>query len=198
MLVLDRITVSRPPQLFHYNFRCEERETVAIRGVSGVGKSTLLEAIAGYIPVSTGVLTWCGQDLRPLSPRDRPITMMFQDNNLFEHISVMENLALAGTSIKRRELEDAAEALQIAGHLGKLPGQLSGGQRQRVALIRTMLRPEPLILLDEPYSELDEDTRRTASSWTRDTVKAKGKTLLVVTHQVEDVSRLADRVIQLS
>lgn len=93
---------------------------------------------------------------------------------------------------------DAARHLGVDEQLAKKPATLSGGQRQRIALIRTLLRPEPIVLLDEPFAELDPSTREKAALWTRAQAKLAGKTVLLVTHQDEDVERVADRKIILS
>ena len=182
-----------------YSFELTETERLAIQGPSGIGKTTLLLAIAGFIPIKSGRLEWKGENLRDLTPEKRPISMLFQDDNLFEHISVRENIMLGLLPHQRKtRLVDAIEALSLGQQLDKLPGQLSGGQRQRVALIRTVLRPEPLVILDEPFAELDSQTRNQAQVFVRDSLIADGKTLLMITHQGEDVAALATQTLQLS
>ncbi len=197
MLRVSELKIERPPQSFQYDFQISSGEIAAIQGVSGVGKSTLLECLAGFIQPVSGAIYWNDQDLLPLAPKHRPISMLFQEHNLFEHLSVYDNLILALGKTAESEINAAAVALGVQSHLTKLPVKLSGGQRQRVALLRTLLRPEPLILLDEPFSELDDDTRFTATTWTRQQARGRHKTMLVVTHQAEDVTRLADRVIHI-
>jgi len=182
-----------------YSFELTETERLAIQGPSGIGKTTLLLAIAGFIPIKSGRLEWKSENLRDLTPEKRPISMLFQDDNLFEHISVRENIMLGLLPHQRKtRLVDAIEALSLGQQLDKLPGQLSGGQRQRVALIRTVLRPEPLVILDEPFAELDSQTRNQAQVFVRDSLIADGKTLLMITHQGEDVAALATQTLQLS
>lgn len=182
-----------------YSFELTETERLAIQGPSGIGKTTLLLAIAGFIHTKSGRLEWKGENLRNLIPEKRPISMLFQDDNLFEHISVRENIMLGLLPHQRKtRLVDAIEALGLGQQLDKLPGQLSGGQRQRVALIRTVLRPEPLVILDEPFAELDSQTRIQAQVFVRDSLIADGKTLLMITHQGEDVAALATQTLQLA
>ncbi|WP_020409045.1 ATP-binding cassette domain-containing protein [Hahella ganghwensis] len=197
MLRVSEVTIERPPQQFRYDLFVQTGEIAAIQGVSGVGKSTLLECLAGFIHPVAGDITWNDVNLLPLEPRERPVSMLFQEHNLFEHLSVRDNLHLALGKDNNNDIHQAALALGISDHLHKLPAELSGGQRQRVALIRTLMRPEPLILLDEPFSELDDDTRSVATGWAREQARLRQKTMLVVTHQAEDVTRLADRVITL-
>ncbi|HPY41868.1 MAG TPA: ATP-binding cassette domain-containing protein, partial [Thiolinea sp.] len=126
-----------------------------------------------------------------------PVSMLFQEHNLFEHLAVTQNLNLglrfSSEMTQQAAIQAGAEALEITTYLRKKPSELSGGQRQRVALLRTLLRPEPLILLDEPFAELDAYTRELAAVWVRKTAKATHKTVLLVTHQNEDVDRLADQ-----
>ncbi|OZG72257.1 hypothetical protein BTA51_16070 [Hahella sp. CCB-MM4] len=197
MLRVSELKIQRPPQNFHYDFQINSGEIAAIQGVSGVGKSTLLECLAGFIQPVAGEIYWNDLDLLSLEPRQRPVSMLFQEHNLFEHLSVYDNLRLALGKNADRDIQIAAKALNVQEHLAKLPVALSGGQRQRIALIRTLLRPEPLILLDEPFSELDDSTRFTATAWTREQARSRHKTMLVVTHQAEDVTRLTDRVINI-
>ncbi len=196
MLDIRQLKIDRDDRTLHYDLQLEEGAILAIQGLSGVGKSTLLSAIAGFADAKAGTISWQGASLDSLSVEQRPVSYLFQDHNLFEHLSVMENLSLgfAGRAPKEQLLE-AAIRLDVADQLNKRPGALSGGQRQRIALIRTLLRPEPLVLLDEPFAELDPKTREQAASWVREVAKSLGKTVLLVTHQTEDVERVADRVL---
>lgn len=198
MLELNGLVVMRGTQRFVYDLSARSGELVAVMGESGVGKTTLLDAIAGFCPVVGGTMQWDGSSLLDLQPEQRPVSMLFQDHNLFEHISVAENLALGfAAEPPRQALADAADALGLGGMLGRRPGQLSGGQRQRAALIRALLRPEPLVLLDEPYSALDADSRQIAARWVRAQALAQRKTVLLVTHLAEDAARDCDRVFRL-
>jgi len=198
MLHIKQVEIVRGETNLRYQMEARKGEIVVIQGFSGVGKTTLLEAIAGFVEIKSGQIIWDDQDINHLPPWQRPVSMLFQSDNLFEHLSVMENLLLTGNSLDSDALLSAAQRLDVKQQLHKLPTQLSGGQRQRIALIRTMLRSEPLILLDEPFSELDPDTRRAAALWTIQTAHKLTKTVLVVTHQQQDVSNLANRVITLS
>jgi len=181
-----------------YSLVAAEGERLAIKGLSGVGKTTLLMALAGFIKPIAGSARWRDQDLLALPPERRPISMLFQDDNLFEHLSVAQNLRLglrAETIVN--SLPEAVEQLGLSEQLNKLPGQLSGGQRQRVGLIRTLLRPEPLIILDEPFAELDADTRQRALDFTLNAARASNKTMLLITHQDEDIAALATQTLHL-
>ena len=197
-LIIDQLKVVLDGYPLHYDLALAPYECLAIQGKSGVGKSTLLHTLAGFETAKSGQAFWQGQDLLALPAHKRPISMLFQEHNLFEHLSVLANLRLGFQSQPDiRLIQQAAEALDIADQLSKQPTELSGGQRQRIGLIRTLLRPEPLILLDEPFAELDQDTRRKAARWTADIARKNSKTLILVTHQDEDAELIADRTLQL-
>ncbi len=202
MLEVRKLEIERDQKILKYDFNLSSGSIQAIQGLSGVGKSTLLGAIAGFVRCKNGQIIWQGQLLDSLSADQRPVSYLFQQNNLFEHLSVMDNLTLgfSDRSVDNQllqQLTDAAAELQISDQLGKMPGALSGGQRQRIAIIRTMLRPEPLVLLDEPFAELDPQTRRLATDWVRKIARQDNKTVLMVTHQSEDVEQIADEILML-
>ena len=198
MLKISQLIIERDGKRLRYDMQLAEGSILAIQGLSGVGKSTLLSAIAGFVEPMEGIISWQDNNLNSLPVEQRPVSYLFQEHNLFEHLSVIENLSLGFSGVApRAQIVEAAAILQVADQLEKRPGELSGGQRQRVALIRTLLRPEALVLLDEPFAELDPKTRALATSWVRDTAKLLGKTVLMVTHQSEDVERVADECLVL-
>lgn len=197
MLLIDKLSIRWGKDTLSYDFSLEAGKTMTVQGRSGAGKSTLLDLIAGFLQPEQGDIIWNGQSLLPLSVEQRPVSMLFQDHNLFEHISVAKNLQLglnpdAAGSVSGADVQAAADVLGVGELLQRKPTALSGGQRQRIALLRTLLRPEPLVLLDEPFTGLDDMTREQATGWVADTVRKYQKTVLLITHQDEDVSRLAD------
>lgn len=177
-------------------------EKLALVGESGSGKSTLLNLIAGFLTPEGGVLNWQGQSLSGLSPHQRPVTTLFQDNNLFSHLDVWHNIALGiQPSAKLSKAEKAAitETLKLVGlpeFEKRLPATLSGGQQQRVALARCLLRKQPLLLLDEPYSALDAETRGKMLLLTSSLVETHGLTLILVTHNPADAALIAARKVR--
>ena len=199
MLEIDHLEVRWKEVVLKYNFTVEAGEILTIQGRSGVGKTTLLNAIAGFEAVNHGDIRWDGRSIVSLKVTQRPVSMLFQEHNLFEHLSVWQNLqfGLVGDDIEQR-IRAAAEVLEVSDQLDKSPLKLSGGQRQRIAILRTLLRPEPIVLLDEPFAELDATTRLIANDWVRETAKATNKTVLLITHQDEDVARVGDRNLLLS
>lgn len=193
MLNINELVIERDGKALHYHQIIAKGDLVTIQGRSGVGKSTLLLAIAGFVETQSGDIQWNNISLLPFPAMQRPISMLFQENNLFEHLSVQQNLRLGlSKQYPQTNIEQAAEALEVLPYLNKRPNELSGGQRQRIALLRTLIRPEPIVLLDEPFAELDPHTRNIASQWVRQQAKAQNKTLLLVTHQDEDVEQVAD------
>ncbi|MBL8563974.1 MAG: ATP-binding cassette domain-containing protein [Gemmobacter sp.] len=130
----------------------------AVIGPSGAGKSTLFQSLAGFIPLSRGTIRWQGQRIDGLPPGQRPLSILFQDQNLFPHLTVAQNLGLGlDPSLRRLDwaaVEQALEAVGLAGLGPRKPSQLSGGQQSRAALARALLRARPVLLLDEPFAAL--------------------------------------------
>ncbi|PID41632.1 MAG: hypothetical protein CSB48_13955 [Proteobacteria bacterium] len=199
MLDIVDVDIVRGEQRIHYDLQIEEGALVAIQGRSGIGKTTLLEAIAGFVNPEKGHIRWQNTNMDATRAEARPVCYLFQDNNLFEHLTVRQNMALGfGKNVPWPALQKSADELQVADHLAKYPGQLSGGQRQRVALLRTVLRPEPIVLLDEPFTGLDEETRQMACHWLVKLARQKRKTVLMVTHHCEEIAPHADRIIDMA
>ena len=197
-LRVEKLRIYYPDWQREYDLIAEQGERLALKGPSGMGKTTLLMALAGFIAPISGSASWLGNDLLALPPEKRPIAMLFQDDNLFEHLSVAQNLRLGLTQEAFNEqLPRALSRLGLDDQLSKRPGQLSGGQRQRVGLVRTLLRPEPLVILDEPFAQLDAVTRTLAIGFTLEQVVQSNKTLLLITHQDEDIAALATRTLHL-
>ncbi|WP_428240017.1 ATP-binding cassette domain-containing protein [Gynuella sp.] len=183
MLEIDHIEVVREHQLtLSYDVTVKTGCLLIIRGPSGVGKTTLLDAIAGFVPVRAGQIRWHGQPVEHLPARNRPVTSMFQSNNLFSHLTVAENLKLALPHLTPKELQQRLAEIDLADQNNKLSSQLSGGQAQRVALLASVYRPEPLLLLDEPFSALDQCTSRQIQYWLKENVRQLNKTVILVSH----------------
>jgi len=169
-------------------------------GPSGCGKTTTLRSIAGFEPITAGEIRLLGKVLssptHTVPPEQRRIGMVFQDYALFPHLNVAENIAFGiAKHPERKRIVDELLALVKLDRLGKrYPHELSGGQQQRVALARA-LAPEPkLLLLDEPFSNLDGDLRRRLSAEVRDILKARGTSALLVTHDQHEAFAVCDQV----
>lgn len=177
----------------------ETGDRIAILGASGAGKSTLLSLIAGFIPPVKGELWLAGKKITDQPPAQRPLSILFQEHNLFSHLTVQQNLGLGlSTNLKlnpvqRQRLEILAGKTGINCLLDRLPAQLSGGQRQRVALTRSLLRHKPLLLLDEPFSALDPTLRIEMLKLTQQLCQEHQLTLLMVSHNLQDARMIANK-----
>ncbi|ANR78726.1 thiamine ABC transporter ATP-binding protein [Kosakonia sacchari] len=182
-----------------FSLSVTQGEQIAVLGPSGAGKSTLLNLIAGFLTPASGTITIAGEDHTHTTPSQRPVSMLFQENNLFTHLTVRQNIGLGlnpGLKLNRdqqHKLEQIAETMGLESLLARLPEQLSGGQRQRVALARCLVREQPVLLLDEPFSALDPALRQEMLALVQDVCRRQQLTLLMVSHSVEDAARIAER-----
>jgi thiamine transport system ATP-binding protein len=172
-------------------------------GPSGAGKSTLLNVIAGFFDAAEGQVLWEGKPIGGLPPGVRPVSIVFQDNNLFPHLTAAENVALGirpslNLSAEERDtVERSLARVGLAGLGSRRPGELSGGQQSRVALARVLVRRKPIVLLDEPFSALGPALRDEMLDLVRQVARETGATILMVTHDPEDALRIADLTIYL-
>lgn len=171
----------------------------AVIGPSGAGKSTLLSLIAGFEAPEAGRILWESHDLTGLPPGKRPVAILFQDNNLFPHLSVLTNVAL-GASVAARpgpevlgRSRSALERVGLADFEDRLPGELSGGQQSRAALARLTLTDRPVVLMDEPFSALGPAMRRDMLALVARLLPEA--TILMVTHDPGDARQIAGHVI---
>ena len=181
------------------NISLEPEKIYAVVGPSGAGKSTFLNLISGFASISSGSIIWNEQEISHLPPAKRSVSILFQDNNLFPHLSVWRNLALAVTrwpKISRDNEEKLKAVMSEVGILGlenRKPSQLSGGQQSRVALARVLLQKNKILLLDEPFSGFDPvNANLVKSNLLR--LKEEGKTIIFSTHRMESVDELCDHL----
>lgn len=173
----------------------------AVIGPSGAGKSTLLSGIAGFVPQTEGRLWWDDRDIRQADPADRPVSMLFQDNNLFPHLTVLQNVALACApklrppSDVRDRVENMLQRVGLDGLSARKPASLSGGQQSRAALARALLQDRPLMLMDEPFSALGPGLKDQMLDLSVELAREVGRTVIMVTHDPADASRVADNII---
>jgi thiamine transport system ATP-binding protein len=199
MLKLTDVTWLYQHLPMRFTLTAQQGEMIAILGPSGAGKSTLLNLIAGFLPPARGAMTINGQDHTHTPPSQRPVSMLFQENNLFTHLTVRQNIGLGMdpglklTAAQRERLEDIVRQMGLMDFIDRLPGELSGGQRQRVALARCLVREQPILLLDEPFSALDPALRQEMLQLVKDVCQQKQLTMLMVSHSVEDAARIAPR-----
>lgn len=201
MLTLEKMFVALEDWTLTADLTVPTGARVAVIGPSGAGKSTLLAAIAGFLPVASGRVMWNGVDLTDSAPASRPVSMIFQDNNLFPHMTAAQNVGLGlrpDLKLDASQREAVGKALARVGLAGfgeRKPGKLSGGQAARVALARALLRDRPLMLLDEPFDALGPALRSEMLDLVRDLADETGSTLLMVSHEPDDAKSLADLVI---
>ena len=184
----------------HVSLDLAAGRVLAVLGPSGCGKSTLLRAVAGLEPLASGSISWDGADLAGVPTHRRGFALMFQDGQLFGHLSVARNVAYA-LRLRRTpaarlaaRVGELLDLVGLAGYDDRLPGTLSGGERQRVALARALAVEPRLILLDEPLSALDASLRERLAGDLRSILHAAGTTALLVTHDHEEAFALADRL----
>ncbi|MRS15251.1 thiamine ABC transporter ATP-binding protein ThiQ [Enterobacteriaceae bacterium RIT691] len=199
MLKLNDVTWLYEHLPMRFTLSVKQGELIAVLGPSGAGKSTLLNLIAGFLTPASGTLIIDNQPHTHTPPAKRPVSMLFQENNLFSHLTVRQNIGLGmhpGLKLsdgQRQKLETIARQMGIDALLDRLPSELSGGQRQRVALARCLVREQPVLLLDEPFSALDPALRQEMLQLVGDVCRRQQLTLLMVSHSVEDAAQIAPR-----
>ena len=160
MLELDKVVLRSGTFELSADLRVDGGAIVAVIGPSGAGKSTLLNAIAGFQPVAEGQVKWQGSDITRAAPSNRPVATLFQDNNLFPHLTLAQNVGfglrptLRLSSSDKTQVEHALQRVGLQGMGARKPADISGGQQSRAALARVLLQKKPLILLDEPFAAL--------------------------------------------
>lgn len=190
------------PVVDSVDFEVREDEIFALLGPSGCGKTTCLRLIAGFERTDRGTVHLEGELLespdRHMAPQDRGIGFVFQDYALFPHLSVLENVAFGLTDLPKYKRPVYAEEVLCRTGMGdykdRNPSELSGGQQQRVALARAIAPKPKLVLLDEPFSNLDAMLRDTTRKEVRDILKKAGMSALLVTHDQEEALSFADRI----
>lgn len=196
---------TRVPALDNFSLQIEKGEVISILGRSGSGKSTVLRLLAGLEKPAAGKVAI--QDLLLVDertfvqPEKRGIGMVFQDYALFPHLTVAENILFGLFRLKRAEkrkrLQEVLELVELQGYAKRYPHQLSGGQQQRVAIARALAPNPQLLLLDEPFSNLDAELQEKIRKELRDILKKANITSIFVTHDEKDAHILADRIVKI-
>ncbi|TGB02694.1 ABC transporter ATP-binding protein [Halobacillus salinus] len=187
----------------NFNLSVNQGQIVSILGESGSGKSTILRLLCGLETPSQGVISIGGKtvtdDRSFVLPEKRGIGMVFQDYALFPHMTVAENIQFGlkgfGRKAKKQRVEEVLDLVNMKDFSKRYPHELSGGQQQRIALARALAPKPSLLLLDEPFSNLDADLQIKIRSELRDIIKKTGITSIFVTHDREDSKAIADRII---
>lgn len=198
---LDNVKISHGKFSLQADFEIEKGKKIALLGPSGGGKSTLLSAIAGFKTPDSGRIFFENTDITSTPPAKRPVALLFQNHNLFPHLSVRNNIALGITTtlkLSLKEIETIDKALLRVGLDGlgnKMPSELSGGQQQRVALARCLIRKQPILCLDEPFAALGPALKKEMLDLVQEIAETTNATLLMVTHQPDDASYITDQTI---
>ncbi len=201
MLHLEGVQIAQGAFQMTVQMTLEQGQKYAVIGPSGAGKSTLLGALCGFVPLAAGRISWQGHDITQAEPGARPMTMLFQDNNLFPHLTVTQNVGLGirpDARLSAADKDRVASALARVGltdQAAKRPGALSGGQQSRAALARVLVQARPWVLLDEPFAALGPALRNEMLDLVQELVADTGAGLIMVTHAPEDVRRIADQVV---
>lgn len=199
MIRLDHVTFHYEDLRMEFDVSVAKGEFLGIIGPSGSGKSTLLNLIAGFESPAAGHIFIANREVTASPPAKRPVTMIFQDNNSFAHLDVWTNVALGlSPSLKldadqRALINSALAATGLEAYARRKPGELSGGERQRIAIARALVRDQPVLLLDEPFTALGPKLRQDMLDLVVALHKSRGLTTLMVSHHPEDARRAADR-----
>lgn len=202
MLEIHQLQFSFAPdaELMEFNMQVNAGEVLSIVGPSGAGKTTLINLIAGFLPAMSGDVVVDGQSLNHLPIAERPVSIVFQQFNLFPHLDVFSNVALGlRPSLKlsdaeRQRIADVLESVGLAGFHKRYPSQLSGGQQQRVALARAMLRDRRVLLLDEAFTALGPSLRVELLQLVRQLVAEHKMMAICIGHQPTDAGFISDRL----
>ena len=188
--------------LKRYSLTLQAGETVCILGPSGCGKSSLLRAIAGFETIDAGAIylsdTLLSSATHTVAPEHRRVGFMFQDYALFPHLNVAQNIGFGlkklSTEARDQQVQALLKLVDLEPYAKRFPHELSGGQQQRTALARALAPKPDILLLDEPFSNLDADTRERLIVELRTILKQTGVTTLMVTHSHSEAVALGDRI----
>ena len=201
MLRLEKVTITQGDFRLSADFAFPDGGITALIGPSGAGKSTLLSVLSGFFDAREGRIYFGEKEISSLVPAERPFAMLFQDNNLFPHLTIAQNVGLALrrqgrlTVSELAQVEEALTSVGLNGLSGRKPAALSGGQQSRAALARVLLQDKPIVLLDEPFSALGPALRTEMLDLVHGKVAQRGRSVIMVTHDPVDAKRVADHVV---
>ena len=199
MLMLENLNVRQGDFHLTANVGFAAGQITALIGPSGTGKSTILSVIAGFYQTEGQVL-WHGEPITDLRPDQRPVSILFQDNNLFPHLTVSQNVGLALRASLRltrdepRRVDEMLASVGLSGMGARKPAALSGGQQSRAALARLLLQDRPVILLDEPFAALGPGLKQEMLTLVRERALTDNRVVLMVTHDPQDALVAADQI----
>ncbi|MDF1855403.1 thiamine ABC transporter ATP-binding protein [Pseudooceanicola sp.] len=201
MLTLETLRLTQDDFTLSADWQVPTGGRVALIGPSGAGKSTLMAAIAGFLTPTSGRILWDGADITNVAPGKRPVAMLFQDGNLFPHLTLAQNVGLGIrpdlrlSAADKDRVQTALDRVGLEGMAARKPATLSGGQQSRAALARVLVQRRPLLLLDEPFASLGPALRVEMLDLVADLCRDTGATLILVSHTPDDARRIADSVV---
>jgi thiamine transport system ATP-binding protein len=195
---LNGVQFAFPSTDMRFDMQIRKSSLSIVTGPSGSGKSTLLNLIAGFERPISGEVRLEGNDVTVYPPSKRPVAMLFQDHNLFNHLSVEANVSLGIkpnlklTVDEKTKVQGALKRVGLEGKFQRLTGELSGGERQRVAFARILVQNRPILLLDEPFASLGPALRQEMTELLAQLQQEKSLTVLAVTHHPDEWKAVAD------
>ncbi len=201
MILIENGVLQKKKFSLAIDLHIKSQTFAAVLGASGAGKSTLLAIIAGFEDLERGKLWLDGGDMQNFPPAKRPVSMIFQDHNVFAHLTVWDNVALGISpslklsEVQKAQVDEALARVSLSQYSKRKPGNISGGERQRVALARVLVRKREILLLDEPFAALDPGLRHDMLDLVLDLKREHSLTVLMVTHQPDEALRAADEII---
>ncbi|MEC7256385.1 MAG: ATP-binding cassette domain-containing protein [Pseudomonadota bacterium] len=201
MLTLESVIIENGGYAVQADLTIAPGQRVAVIGPSGAGKSTLLGGIAGFLPVVQGRILWRDADITARTPGQRPVAMLFQDGNLFPHLSLAQNVGLGLrpdlrlSPEQRAQVDGALARVGLSGLGARKPAALSGGQQSRAALARVLVQSREILLLDEPFAALGPALKADMLDLVAEVCADTGATLLMVSHDPTDARRICSHAV---
>lgn len=200
---LDQVRLALGGMRFEFDLEIPDGDFVAITGPSGAGKTTLFNLIAGFEEPDSGMVKINSEVMNGRMPAERPVSVIFQDHNLFAHLDVFTNVALGISPSLRLDRGDRGQVLRalksvdLEGFDRRMPESLSGGERQRVAFARALVRRRPVMLLDEPFAALDPELRAEMGQLLKELHRQEKATILMITHDPAEANFLAETIVRI-
>ena len=180
--------------LENISFNQEKGEIISLIGTSGIGKSTLLKCIAGLCSIDSGNITLNSNKIHHLDPNHRKISYVFQESPLFPHINVLDNILFNMSDYDEKKLDFLLNKTELKSLVKRFPFELSGGENQRAAVVRSLIRNPDLLLLDEPFSNLDTVNKKYVKEIVFEIIKASNLTTIIVNHDIEESLEISDKI----
>ena len=180
--------------LENISFNQEKGEIISLIGTSGIGKSTLLKCIAGLSDINSGEINLNDNKIHNLEPNHRKISYVFQESPLFPHINVLDNILFNMSIYDEKKLDFLLDKTELKNLVKRFPFELSGGENQRAAVVRSLIRNPNLLLLDEPFSNLDTVNKKYVKELVFEIIKESNLTTIIVNHDIEESLEISDKI----